>query len=298
MGLKRPDFAGSWYPHTRQECLDEIKEAIKRAVSSKTKRRKVGGIVPHAGWFYSGKAACNVFHCLSADTKANVVILFGTHMHPESPHLVIASGEFWTPFGNIEVCRSLAGAVLESLRKPASPGEVARTMRVEERDASEHGHDNTIELQLPFIKHFFPAAELLPLSIAPVATAVEIGSAVARCAQSLGKKALVVGSTDLTHYGTNYGFTPKGTGAKALAWVKDENDRRLIDLVLRMRAEEIVGESLRNQNACCGGAAAAAVAAARQLGAKEGELLQYYTSYDIQPNSSFVGYAAIVFAAD
>ena len=30
-------------------------------------------------------------------------------------------------------------------------------------------------------------------------------------------------------------------------------------------------------------------------GVTEGSLLDYYTSYDVMPNSSFVGYAAIVY---
>jgi hypothetical protein len=237
-----------------------------------------------------------VFHCLADGTKADVVILFGTHMHPGSSNLLVSSGEFWTPFGNIKVPQILARAVSESLRNLAAPAARGGSAVIEEMDASEHEQDNTMELQLPFVKRFFPAAEILPLGVAPSATAVEIGVSVAKCARESGKKTLVIGSTDLTHYGVNYGFTPKGTGAKALAWVKTENDRRLIDLVLKMKAEDIVDESLHSQNACCGGALAAAVAAAKQFGAKEGELLQYYTSYDIQPNSSFVGYAGIVFS--
>jgi len=33
------------------------------------------------------------------------------------------------------------------------------------------------------------------------------------------------------------------------------------------------------------------------LGAKKGEKLTYTTSYDIRPNSSFVGYVGIVFTS-
>ncbi|MDQ7778669.1 MAG: AmmeMemoRadiSam system protein B [Planctomycetota bacterium] len=286
MGLKRPGFAGSWYPASAAECEREIKQFVSDAAPARSKARKVGGIVPHAGWFYSGKAACNVFHALKSATKIDTVILFATHMHPRSPNIVVESGEFWTPFGNIRVAEKLARAAVKAI-EPLT--------EVETLDAAEHEHDNTMELQLPFIRHFFPEAEILPISVAPARAAVGLGAAVTKAAQEMKLGVIAVGSTDLTHYGPNYGFTPKGSGTKALAWVKEENDKKAVDSMLAMDAELVVSESLANQNACCGGAAAAAVAAAKQLGATKGELLQYYTSYDIQPNSSFVGYAGVVF---
>ncbi len=54
--------------------------------------------------------------------------------------------------------------------------------------------------------------------------------------------------------------------------------------------------TLNNHNACCGGAAAAAIATAKVLGANKGNKLVYTTSYDIRPDTSFVGYVGIVFS--
>jgi hypothetical protein len=105
----------------------------------------------------------------------------------------------------------------------------------------------------------------------------------------------VLGSTDLTHYGYNYGYAPKGVGKAAVDWVKNENDRRLVDLILRMDAEEVIRESLTNHNACCSGAVAAAIAAAKKLGARQAQKLFYATSYDVRPDNSFVGYVGVVF---
>jgi hypothetical protein len=105
-----------------------------------------------------------------------------------------------------------------------------------------------------------------------------------------------VGSTDLTHYGYNYGFLPKGTGEQALEWVKTVNDRRVVGLMVEMDDEQVINEALNNANACCSGAAAAAIAAARELGARKGKIIKYATSYDVHPDSSFVGYVGIVFS--
>jgi AmmeMemoRadiSam system protein B len=84
-------------------------------------------------------------------------------------------------------------------------------------------------------------------------------------------------------------------GEGAVDWVKNENDKKVIDLMIAMDAEGVIAESLRSQNACCSGAAATAIAAAKKFGARKGELVSYTTSYDIRPDSSFVGYVGIVF---
>jgi AmmeMemoRadiSam system protein B len=156
-------------------------------------------------------------------------------------------------------------------------------------------HDNTIELQLPFIRHFFGDVKLLPLGVPPAPATLDLARRVAAEAAALGRRIKVIGSTDLTHYGPNYGFAPRGTGPAAVAWVKDENDRRIVEAMLRMTPETVIEEALARHNACCAGAAAAALETGRRLGATSADLLAYTTSFDKSPGSSFVGYAGVVF---
>jgi hypothetical protein len=51
----------------------------------------------------------------------------------------------------------------------------------------------------------------------------------------------------------------------------------------------------RSQSACSAGGAVSAMAAARALGSDKGCLVDYYTSHDVMPGDSFVGYAGILF---
>ena len=44
------------------------------------------------------------------------------------------------------------------------------------------------------------------------------------------KKYVCIGSTDLTHYGPKYGFTPEGAGLSGIEWAKEANDKSFIDL--------------------------------------------------------------------
>jgi AmmeMemoRadiSam system protein B len=283
MDVRMPDFAGSWYPASESECRGEIESYIKKSVPlSAPDIKKVGGIVPHAGWFFSGQIACNVIKCLKDNQIPDVVVLFGMHLSPGSRNFIMREGYWETPLGNLEIHQELAERLIEEF-----------PFTVE--SASRHSADNTIELQLPFIKYFFPEIKIVPIGIPPVRDSLKIGERVVEISQELGIKMIVIGSTDLTHYGYNYGFIPKGLGEEALDWVRNENDKRVIERMVAMDAEGVISEGLKRHNACCSGAAATAIAAGRTLGAVKAEKIIYATSYDKSPGNSFVGYAGIVF---
>lgn len=284
MSVRKSDFAGSWYPGTASDCREIIEEFEKdRVPYLLAEGAGLGGIVPHAGWFYSGRIACNVLSCLRDAVQPDTVIVFGRHLHSGSDNYIMKEGKWETPLGELEIDREFGEALVSEF-----------PFRVE--TSSDYEPDNTIEVQLPLIKYFFPEAKILPLGVPPVADSLKIGERVAELAQARAIKTLIVGSTDLTHYGYNYGFTPKGIGKDAVEWVKTRNDKAVVDLMLQMDAGEVIRESLKNGNACCSGAAATAIAGVKKMGAKHAHKLIYTTSYDIRPDSSFVGYVGIVFS--
>ncbi len=283
MVARNADFAGSWYPGRSSDCRRTIEEFSRSAVPCPS-GPALGGIVPHAGWVFSGKIACNVIRCLSEQSSPDTVVLFGRHLHPSSKSYIMSEGSWATPLGDLEIDAEL-GKKLQA----EFPFVVETSTRYDQ--------DNTLELQLPFIKHFFPEVKILPLGVPPAPGSLRIGERAVEIAQELGRRTLVLGSTDLTHYGYNYGYAPKGVGRAAVDWVKEENDKRLVDRILRMDAEDVIRESLSNHNACCSGAVAAAIAAAKKLGAREAQKLFYATSYDVRPDNSFVGYVGVVFVS-
>ena len=265
MARRESDFAGSWYPSKESECRKLIEEFSRSDLPCPSpQRRRVGGIVPHAGWIYSGRIACHVIKCLRDEMAPDTVIIFGKHLHPGSKSYIM---------------KRLASEFSFIVETP-----------------SDYEPDNTIEVQLPFVKYFFPGVRILPIGVPPSLTSIRIGERSVEISEALGRKSIVLGSTDLTHYGYNYGYAPKGEGKQAVDWVKNENDRKVVALMEEMDAEGVIHESLQNRNACCSGAVASAIAAARKLGAAKGEKLIYSTSYDIRPDSSFVGYVGLVFS--
>jgi MEMO1 family protein len=126
--------------------------------------------------------------------------------------------------------------------------------------------------------------------------AIELGAAVAAVAQELNRTILCFGSADLTHYGLNYGFAPQGYGPAAVQWVKEVNDKRFMDRILDMDAGGAIQAADEDQSSCSAGGPAAAMVAAMKLGATQALLVDYYTSYDIMPGDSFVGYGGVIWA--
>jgi len=274
-------LAGSWYPGTEAACRRKI-EGMREAPPERTGR---GGIVPHAGWEYSGAVALQVLQAVAAaEPKPELLLLFGTHMGPSSPPHIARAAGFETPLGTIVAEEELAS-------------EIAKLLQLRDDPADSRwggGPDNTVEVQLPLIKHLLPEVKLVVISPPASQEAMEIGRVATEMASTRGRPMAIVGSTDLTHYGARFGFAPKGHGDEAAEWVKKENDANLIERVLALDPEGVLAEASRNHNACVPGAVAATLAGAEVLQLSAATLLDYRNSYDLQPSSSFVGYAGVL----
>ncbi len=283
MSIRKADFAGSWYPSRPDDCEREILAFLEdNNISSPSGKHLVGGIVPHAGWYFSGSIACNVIRALKDEPAPDVVVIFGMHLHENSPRYIMKEGSWETPFGDIKIADELTAKLIEQF-----------SFNIE--TAENHQPDNTIELQLPFVKYLLENVKIVPIGVPPATHSLRIGEAVAEIANELGMKLKVIGSTDLTHYGYNYGFVTEGTGPEAVDWVRNTNDRRVIDAMLDMNPDNVINEARASQNACCAGAASTAIACANFLGATRADSIAYATSYDKSPGDSFVGYVGIVF---
>lgn len=287
MRIREPGVAGMFYPRDRASCRDQV-EACLRPLHDKTLPSPLyGGVVPHAGWAYSGATAGQVYAALASGARPDTIVLFGA-VHSWAVRAASAYGEgaWHTPLGELVVDHALGQATVA-----ISDGLVVV-------DSHAHDGEHAIEVQLPFLRQLFDAIPILPIAVPPFEGAHRVGVAVARAADELGRVIMAVGSSDLTHYGPRYGHAPVGTGEQALRWTHD-NDARILDLLVEMRADALVSEAAMQRNACGGGALAATVACVAALGATRGITLHYTTSHEVLPMgrpSDMVGYGAVVFA--
>ncbi len=281
MNKRKRALPRGWYPADKSECQGEIESYIEGWSPSQLQLTKgLGGIVPHAGWYFSGKLAARVFYALKFKSKADLVVLYGGHLSIEDLPKIVMEEACETPFGDIEV----------------DAGFVKNLMgRMDVKKESPTSGDNTVEIQLAMVKYFFPEAKLVAIRSPLSMKAETLGREVAEVAKKAGISIVAIGSTDLTHYGPNYGFLSKGIGPASVKWVKEENDKGFIERALKMDASGLLKHALENDSACSGGAVISAMATSKALGAEKGILLDYYTSYDIMPDDSFVGYAGILY---
>jgi len=278
--VKKADFAGAWYPDSKKRCIElfeEFKEDIgenKIEVAGKIR----GAIVPHAGWIYSGRTAWSALS-LASDSEVSLVVVFGEHLSSHQAPRIWDIDSCETPIRQMEYDREVFEKILS-----------LDTFEIE--TATNYVRDNGIELVLPMIAHTFPAAKLIAIGMPASNRAIELGKKISEIIKDR-KDVFFVGSTDLTHYGPSYGFTPNGLGEKSLEWVRRENDREFIECCVRTDLEEAIKSASIRHNACCPGAAVAAIAASNS---QKGIMTSYATSHDRNGGApmDFVGYAGIV----
>ncbi len=289
--VRPPVVAGMFYPEDPDECRAAARALLGEPVAGRegdSAVRAVGGIVPHAGWVCSGAIAGLTIRTLAQQHPAELVVVFGAvHTPLETSVAALDTHEAWAVPGaetqlDKNVTRQLTNA--------------SRLFEVDERL---HRREHAIEVELPLIQAAWPQASLLPIEVPLVEDAVRIGKETAEAVGASGKRAVFLASSDLTHYGPAYRFTPAGLGREALQWAR-ANDRRLLEKVTDLAAEQIVPEVKAHLNACGGGAIAAMLSACREMGATRANVLRHANSSEILagllPRASVdaVGYAAVV----
>ena len=276
-----------WYPR-QKEKIGEFLEPFARA-GAPTGQEGFAAIAPHAGWYYSGQTAAVAV--ASLDAAAETVVVIGGHLPRGIEVLIAPEDGVKTPLGTMTVDLELR----EEFKKQVS-------------SKPDRYADNTVEVLLPMVHYFFPQSKLLWLRFPAEEKSFEAGKILTKTAADLGRRLVVLASTDLTHYGDNYGFSPMGRGRPALEWVKKVNDAAFIEAVLEGNPSLVLKRAEEDSSACSAGAVLGALGFAASNGetranfaakfaANFARLLEYRTSADVSPDdevpSSFVGYAAI-----
>jgi hypothetical protein len=264
--IREAAVAGQFYPGRAEELKETIKYMTSR---EKVQIDALGVVSPHAGYIYSGAVAGAVF---SRIKFTGTFILIGpNHRGAGKPFSITTAGRWQTPLGEVVINAGLAGAILSA------------SGRLEE-DTLAHRYEHSLEVQVPFLQYFKPGVKIVPilLSIAQPDVYKEIGRAVVRGLRESGEDAVIVASSDMTHYEPH---------EKARA-----KDRLAIDAILALDADELVRCIAENDISMCGYAPVISlITAAKEMGAQKAELVKYQTSGDSSGDySSVVGYAGIV----
>jgi AmmeMemoRadiSam system protein B len=271
MNLRENSLPPGWYPRNEGEIARFLSDF------NPGKGGAPAVIAPHAGWYYSGRIAAAALSCLDSD--AQTVAIIGGHLPSGMPPLFALEDAVKTPLGPMSIDSELRELLIQELK-----------------GREDRYRDNTVEVLLPMVRYFFPRASLIWIRLPAEIESFEAGKTIARCAQKLKRRICVAASTDLTHYGDNYGFSPRGRGEKALKWVTEVNDARFIQAVLEAGPDTVLQRAEKEFSSCSPGAVLGALGFAEVPG-KGARLLEYSTSAAREEEcpDSFVGYAAIAF---
>jgi hypothetical protein len=263
--VREPAVAGQFYPGTSSA----LESAVRDMTSDGPIQTATGIMVPHAGYMYSGTVAGSVYG--SVELPCCYVILGPNHTGVGPAASIMTAGVWRTPCGDSVIDAALAGAILEN-------------SDFLEEDESAHEFEHSIEVQLPFLQCLHEDAEFVPISMMTANPEVcrDVGNAVAAAVRYSANPALIIASSDMSHYET-----------QAQAKQKDEMAlKRIIDL----DADGLLDTVLQNNISMCGVAPTAAmIYACMELGATEVEMVRYRTSGDMTGDyDKVVGYAGLI----
>jgi AmmeMemoRadiSam system protein B len=277
MKIRKMKLPDGWYPKEKDKIKQDISDYLNGFEAPEDIKPFRGCIIPHAGWCFSGELAARTLS-LAQSKDIDTVVLFGGHLGKEKPKVYIDEG-FDTPLGIIETDIPFIESISYMCEKE-----------------NEFSVDNTVEVELPFIKYFFPDAKIAVFRSPPTEDAMSLAEECVRTAAELKRNVFYIGSLDLTHYGQRYGFSPKGKGEVSYNWVVNENDKNIVNHMLKLEARETIKHAVKNFSSCSSGAGASVIKACILTLKEPASFLSgYYTSRDIMPDDNFVGYAGIGF---
>jgi AmmeMemoRadiSam system protein B len=271
--LRPSPIAGQWYPGKLENLLAGVNGYMDAATLPEIPGEIIAVIAPHAGYRYSGLVAGHAFAAVRGLSPDIVAVISPMHQYYDQHLLTAAHTAYQTPLGSIPIEQDAVNSLDEHLKNELGFGVTAI------RNDQEH----SLEIELPFLQVALDGDfSLLPVMVRDQNARVvqSLGAALAKTVES--KKALLVASTDLSH------FYPQKT-AEIL-------DHEMLSRIEAFDPLAVLQAEEQGKAFACGRAAVAAVLwAAKDLDADTVTIVNYATSGDVSGDyTQVVGYGAAV----
>ncbi len=281
-------YAGSWYPGEDNELRSLILGTTGAAV-----KREAGplscAVLPHAGLYYSARGIAPLL-CDVTGVLKRVLILSPSHYYRLSPD-ILSAGRFsgyQTPLGKL-----------------GSFDPFPSVSSVEVNPALEKEH--ALEMVLPFLA-FIQERQGTPIEVAmalisEVNDTVSARNLASTIKSALGRESLLTGETlviassDFTHYGSRFSYTPFGPEVTMDVISKVQSlDLDTGNALVSGDLETLFSSRSHQRLSVCGIAGASVVSALASSLHLRGEVSDYYTSLDVtgEISNDFVAYETIL----
>lgn len=280
-GPRAPAVAGTFYPDDAGRLRAAVQALLDAAVPAQAER-PVALVVPHAGYSYSGQPAADAWRQAAGHAYDVVVILGVNHKAAGFDGISVYGGPgYRTPLGVAACDRKLAAALAAADRRFAYNARA---------DAQEH----SVEVQVPFAQAVLPGVPIVAVVVGGDDRTLwrRFGQALAAALD--GRRALIVASSDLSHY-------PAHDDA-------DASDRAIVAAIAQRDPDAVEAAVDREMDrgrpgqvtcACGEGPIVIALVASRALGATRASVLSCLNSGDtaLGDRDRCVGYAAVALTA-
>jgi len=264
-------IAGSWYPGDPATLREAVNGYIDSAQAQNLDGNVIGLVSPHAGYIYSGPTAGYAYRVVKDKAFDTIAMLSPLHAYRPEPFFTSAHAAYETPLGKLEIDQALLSVLQRELQESAG---------VDLADIA-YDREHSLEIQLPFLQ----CALSRPFKLLPIMVREYRAQPLKAFAQALartlkGSNALLVASTDLSHF-----FT--------------EDEANKLDSFMLEKIKEFSPEGVLKAeedgtgSACGNGAVAVVLWAARELGGNKVTILHHSTSaHATGDRSQVVGYGA------
>ncbi|HEV8539321.1 MAG TPA: AmmeMemoRadiSam system protein B [Bacteroidota bacterium] len=253
--IRPPAVAGLFYPAQREVLSQNIKQLLAAAPTDIPGGALVALVSPHAGYQYSGPTAACAFSLLQSRRFDVVVIVSPSHREYFDGISIYDGKAYRTPLGDVMIDEELRARLLldDTIIESSQLG---------------HGEEHAVEVQLPFLQSIMGEVSMVPIVMGDQRReyCLHLGEKLAAVLK--GRKALLIASTDLSHYHPHE--------------IARNLDRIFIDDVAAFDCEGLMRNlELERTEACGGGPTVAVLLASRSLGADSVQVLHHCNSGDV-----------------
>jgi AmmeMemoRadiSam system protein B/AmmeMemoRadiSam system protein A len=273
--IRRPAVAGQFYTSDPGALRAEIERLIDAADPQAFEGDVLALISPHAGYVYSGQTAAHGYSLLEKGQFKTVVVISPCHVEHFRFSSIYDGDAYETPLGQVEIDKELSSEI-------ASRSDLVRIAREGHGTGPGGRGEHSLEVQIPFLQVALGDFRIVPVVMGDQSPDVVRALGEALAESLAGRKALIVASTDLSHF-------------------HDDASARKLDGEFMRNLEAFDAEGLMSSiasgrtEACGGGPSAAAMAAAAALGGSGCTILDYSNSGDVSGDrGSVVGYVSAV----
>lgn len=279
---RKPAVAGQFYESDEQRLREQIKKCFLHdlgpgALPEKEKGTRIlAAISPHAGLMFSGMCAAHIYKAIAESQKPDLFLLLGPN-HSGLGRTSLLSEDFETPMGTAKVDKGFAQMLMKNCQISD--------------DSRAHDFEHSLEVQLPFLQFIYENFSFVPIVVSSQMYLDPLAKGIKKTIKESEKSVCIIVSSDFTHYGPNYGYTPfEGVKDKKLKQL----DQDAIQRIISGDVNSFISFMQETGATICGYLPIILMLKAASF--SKGELLSYYTSADVLGDGeNSVSYAGLIF---